>query len=98
MTICTKNNENKHVLIIFDDCLHDTNIKNSKSLAIIFTTGRHINKSTFVACQLPVCRTNSDLILMGNFDNIVSSWFQIIIKLTFRMKSQLSKNLDFSIK
>ena len=71
MTESMLKKENFHILIIFDDCLCDSNIRNSESLRIIFTRGRHINISIITSLQyihqlLPVCRTNADFVFAGN--------------------------------
>ena len=71
MTDSMLKKENFHILIIFDDCLCDSNIRNSESLRIIFTRGRHINISIITSLQyihqlLPVCRTNADFVFAGN--------------------------------
>ena len=61
----------QQVLLILDDCISDTTIKNSKPFELLFTRGRHINISIIFVSQYlkaaisPVIRNNIDFCLFS---------------------------------
>lgn len=67
------NDKAKKVLLILDDCCSDANFNSLQSLKKLFTRGRHAFISLIITSQYPnhippICRTNTDYILIGQLN------------------------------
>ena len=65
--------ERKHVLLILDDCVSDTNFHQSPTIKKLFLRGRHINISLLITTQYihlisPSMRTNLDYFFCGQMN------------------------------
>ena len=66
-------NERKHILLILDDCVSDTNFHQSPTIKKLFLRGRHINISLLITTQYiylisPSMRNNMDFIFSGQMN------------------------------
>ena len=65
--------ERKHILLILDDCVSDTNFHQSPTIKKLFLRGRHINISLLITTQYiylisPSMRNNLDYIFFGQMN------------------------------
>ena len=65
--------ERKHILLILDDCVSDTNFHQSPTIKKLFLRGRHINISLLITTQYiylisPSMRNNIDWVMCGQMN------------------------------
>jgi hypothetical protein len=65
--------EKRHILVIIDDCVSDTNFHYSKSLKKLYSRGRHLGISIILTSQYinlcpPFSRVNSDFIFVAQMN------------------------------